>query len=309
MQQLSAGLVVFVAAAWLAAAPAGAANTPTFRDCSFLAGIDPDFVRLTGVAAAPDGTLAVSSAQTSVTVEASESSDAFDNTGHVTLSVTVTGTGGGQRSVSGAAVGQVTLTVPLSGAPIGGQYTLNWAATFDNGLHSCPASATPANPTQNPFVLKVLASSQLPAPAPSPAPSSAPALAIADLGQSHRVWRTSGARHVSAKARRRPVGTDFTFSLSQPARVTLAFRQRLRGKLRAGRCLAPKIHKKGRPCTRSLPRGTLALDGAHGQVSVRFGGRIRGGPRFPAGNYVVVVTATGAAGQAVARSLAFTVVG
>jgi hypothetical protein len=304
---LWAGLVVFVAVAWLQAPLAGAANSPTFRDCAFLAGIDPDFVRLSGAAVRPDGTLAVSSAQPSVMVEASESSDAFDNLGHVTLSVTVTGTGGGQRTVSGMALDHVLLTVPLSGVAIGGQYTLSWAATFDNGVHTCPGSGTPENPTPNPFVLKVLPSALLPPPPPPPA--SAPTLALTNLAQSHRAWRATGAGHLSARARRRHVGTVFTFDLNQPSRVTLAFRQNLRGRLRGRRCVTAAKHASGRRCTRSVPRGTLVLAGRGvGQTSVLFGGKIRG-RRLPPGNYVLMVTATNVAGQTASRSIAFTIVG
>jgi hypothetical protein len=211
-----AGLVVLFAAC-LPASQAGAANSPTFRDCSFIAGLDPDFVKLSGVAAGSGGTLAVSTAQSAVTVEASESSDPFDNLGHVTLSVTVSGTGTTPKTVSGMGLAQVTLSVPLSGVAVGGQYTLSWSATFDNGVHSCPSSGTPQNLSPNPFVLNVLSSSQLPPTPPTPQ------LAIANLRESHRVWRPAGSHHMSKKAHRRPVGTEFSFDLSQSARVRLAF--------------------------------------------------------------------------------------
>ena len=306
--QLWAGLVAFLGAASLAPAQAGAANSPTFRDCAFVAGLDPDFVRLSGVAAATNGTLAVSSAQSSVTIEASESSDPFDNQGRDTLSVTVSGTGGSQRTVSGVGIGHVTLAVPLSGAPTGGQYTLNWAATFDNGLHTCPGSGTPMNTTANPFVLRVLPSSQLPPP-PPPTPTPVATLRISGLHESPRLWRSPGTRQKSARARRRPVGTTFSFDLSQPASVTLAFRQTLPGRRRSGRCLKAKPHAVGPRCIRLVLRGTLTLSGGDGHTSVPFRGRIRRGPRFPPGNYVLVVTATNAAGQSAQQSIAFTIVG
>jgi hypothetical protein len=41
---------------------------------------------------------------------------------------------------------------------------------------------------------------------------------------------------------------------------------------------------------------------------VLFGGKIRG-RRLPAGNYVLVVSATNAAGQSTSRSIAFTLLG
>jgi hypothetical protein len=37
----------------------------------------------------------------------------------------------------------------------GRTYTINWSATFDNGMHQCPSSVTPDNTGPNPFVVKV----------------------------------------------------------------------------------------------------------------------------------------------------------
>jgi hypothetical protein len=298
-----AGLVVLLAA-WLPAAPAGAANSPTFRDCSFIAGLDPDFVQLSGVGAGPGGPLAVGSAQRAVTVEASESSDPFDNLGHVALSVTVTGTGTTPRTVSGTAVGEVTLSVPLSGVAAGGQYMLSWFAEFDNGVHTCPSAGTPQNTTTspNPFVLTVLPGAPQPLPPPPPPP-----LTLVGLSGSHRVWRPAGINHVSKKARRAPVGTRFSFDLGQPAGVTLAFSQMLPGRRRAGRCVKAGAHARGRRSTRSVPRGSLSLAGVAGTNTVPFKGRIRGS-RLPAGSYVLRVTATSGAGQSIVQTIRFTIV-
>jgi hypothetical protein len=212
-----AGLIAF-AALWLPAHAAGAANSPTFRDCSFLGGLDPDFVKLTGATPGPNGTLTVASSQSSVTIEASESSDPGDSAGHDTFSVTVTGTGTGTKTVSGTGTGHVTLTVPLSGVAPGGQYSLSWSATFDNGFHHCPGSMTPQNPTSSPFVLSVAAGASKPAPK------------ITALSESRRRWSE-------------PTGTTFRFKLNQRAGVTLVFRQRLHGRsIPRGALL-----RKGRP--------------------------------------------------------------
>jgi hypothetical protein len=294
--------MVVLFATWVLAPQAGAANSPTFRDCSFLIGIDPDFVSLSGVAAGPSGTLAVSSAQPAVTVEAHESSDPFDNLGHVTLSVTVSGPGTTPKTVSGMSLDHVILSVPLSGVAPGGQYTLGWAATFDNGVHTCPSTATAQNTSPSPFVLNVLPSSQAPPPPPPPA------LAIAGLRQSHRVWRSAGTHPERKKARRAAVGTQFSFDLSQAAAVRLTFSQMLRGRLRAGRCLRVRAHSRGRRCTRSVSRGGFSIAGVAGTNTVPFNGRMRGLPRLPAGNYVLAVRATNAAGQASTQSIRFTVV-
>jgi hypothetical protein len=200
-----AGLAVF-AAAWLPAGIAGAANSPTFRDCSFGGGFDPDFVQLMGAAVGPGGMLTVSSAQSSVTIEASESADPGDNLGHDTFSVTVGGTGIAPKMVSGMGTGHVTLTVPLSGVAAGGQYTLDWSAVFDGGFHACPGSSDPQNPSSNPFVLNVVGG------APPP-----PVPAITSLTESHHSWRVTK-------------GTSFSFNLNEAAQVQFMFRHIVGGR-------------------------------------------------------------------------------
>jgi PASTA domain-containing protein len=145
------------AAAMLISVPAAdAANSATFRDCSLIApGIDPDFVQLSGVTAGSGGSLTAST-QDPVKVEASESADPGDSSGHVTLNVTVTAPGNAPRMVSGMGTGAVTLTVPLIGSSTQATSdTISWAATFDNGGHACPSSSTPLNTSPMPFVVNV----------------------------------------------------------------------------------------------------------------------------------------------------------
>lgn len=257
------------AAAWLPVNAAGAANSLTFRDCSLVGGLDPDFVRLSG-ATVTGAALTVVNTQPSVMVEASESSDPGDNFGHDTFSVTLSGPGISPRTVSGAGVGHVSLAVPLSGVTPGGQYSLSWTATFDGGLHHCPGSVDPQNTTSHPFVLNVVAG-------PPPPPPT-----ITRFRESHRRW----AEHAGAGGA--PVGTKFRFDLSEPARVRLAFKK--------------VIHGRGRA------RGGLSLQRGGGPNSVRFAGKLPSG-RLAPGRYVVVITATDAAGQRSApRSVAFTIV-
>jgi hypothetical protein len=135
---------------------ASAANTPTFRDCSLLvSGIDPDFVELIGARVSSEGTLSVPPKQTHVNVKASESSDPGDSEGHVTLELTITAPGVRTRTVTGAGTGQVELEAPLRRRIVGRQYTISWAATFDNGNHLCPSENTPENTSPNPFVVGI----------------------------------------------------------------------------------------------------------------------------------------------------------
>lgn len=149
------GLAAGAAAAALTIGAASAANRATYRDCSFVGGLDPDFVQLSGATAGPGGTLTVPASQSQVQVLASESSDPGDSSGRDTLSVTVTAPNTAAHTVSGAGTGKVSLAVPLSGAAAGTSYTISWMATFDNENHSCPSSQTPQNANANPFVLSV----------------------------------------------------------------------------------------------------------------------------------------------------------
>jgi len=154
--RLLAGLAVpALALAWPAIPAASAANTPTFRDCSFFGGLDPDFVELVGANVTPEGTLTVSPKTTSLTLKASESSDAKDNEGFDTFKISVTAPGVPTRSATGEGTGTVELQAPLRRRIVGRQYTISWAATFDNGGHACPSELTPENTTPKPFVVTV----------------------------------------------------------------------------------------------------------------------------------------------------------
>ena len=277
---LIAAVAATLIAALLAAGPAGAVNSPTFRDCALPAGLDPDFVQLSGATPSPDGgSLTVTPTQPSVTVAASESADPGDNAGHDTFSVTVSAPGAATKTVSGAGIGRVVLTVPLSGQAAGGAYTLSWTATFDNGAHPCPGSFTPANPGSTPFVLDVVAG------APPPV---ATRPVVAGLRQSHVVWREPG-RRTRSHGHRPPTGTRFSYQLSEAAGVALRFTQRSHG--------------------RSVGRGEISRAGQPGLNTVTFDGRLPGGTRLAPGRYQLVVTATDATGLPSApRSIGFRIV-
>jgi hypothetical protein len=140
----------------LSAPAATAQNSPTFRDCSLLAqGVDPDFVQLFGVTLSPQGTLKVPPSQKQLQVEASESSDPGDGAGHVTVKATVSAPRVPTRTVSGAGIGKVVVSVPLINPRVGRTYTISWVATFDNGNHQCPSPLTPENTSPKPFAITV----------------------------------------------------------------------------------------------------------------------------------------------------------
>jgi hypothetical protein len=163
---------VLLAAATLTAGTLGPAvasadtNGPTTRDCSLLvpamgstfAGVDPDFIQLSGVSVGSAG--ALTATQNPVSLEASESPDPGDGGNTVTFNATVSAPGTAAKSFSGTAVGRVVLALPLEGARPGSSYTISWSATFDNGFHSCPGPLTPANPSPSPFVVRTPAHRQ-----------------------------------------------------------------------------------------------------------------------------------------------------
>lgn len=152
---LAAGLTAATASLLVVVPGAGAANSPTFRDCSFSGGFDPDFVKLTGAKPGPNETLVARPKRKTLTVLASESPDAMDQTHMVSLNVTVKKGNSAPSKLSGSGTGKVSLTVPLAPPRAGKTYTIAWKAMFDNGLHGCPSSVTPQNTSPKPFVVKV----------------------------------------------------------------------------------------------------------------------------------------------------------
>ena len=147
-------LAALAVAVSVAVTGASAANSATFRDCSLAAGLDPDFVQLSGATADSQGHLTAKSNQ-KVKLEASESADPGDSSGHVTLTAKVTAPGVTARTVSRSGTGKVFPRLPLVGSPTGRSNTISWSATFDNGQHHCPSPQTPNNASPKPFVVKV----------------------------------------------------------------------------------------------------------------------------------------------------------
>jgi hypothetical protein len=134
-------------------------------------------------------------------------------------------------------------------------------------------------------------------------------LAIAQLAQSHSTWR-EGSRPALISRKRWPLGTTFSFTLSQPAAVKLQFAQQLTGRRSNGRCVPARPTSDHRaPCTRVAVRGTLAFTGRSGPNKVAFQGLLPGARKLPLGRYTLRITATNAVRQrADAHPLRFTIV-
>jgi hypothetical protein len=110
---------------------------------------------------------------------------------------------------------------------------------------------------------------------------------LTHLAQAHRIWRDHGSKRGAP-----PLGTTFTFTLSEPATVTLSF------------TAAPRRRSKHKP--RLL--GTVKARGRFGSNKVRFGGKL-GKHTLGPGTYRVTVIAKVSGVGSSARTLSFKIVG
>jgi hypothetical protein len=133
---------------------------------------------------------------------------------------------------------------------------------------------------------------------------------VGNVAQSNRTWR-EGKRLASFPSRHRRValGTTFSFTLNEQAKVSFAFTQQVRGRKVNGKCLAQtnKNRRKG-ACKRTVTRGTLRFTGHAGKNKVSFQGRLSRSQRLKPGSYTLVITATNAVGHSSPRRLSFTIV-
>jgi hypothetical protein len=131
---------------------------------------------------------------------------------------------------------------------------------------------------------------------------------ISAFGMTNRVFAPAGGpkggkgRPARSSARKAKRGTRFTFTLSEPARVTIAIERRAKGR-RAGRGRNSRCVKqtsanlKAPRCARFLKAGSLSAQAQAGRQSLRFSGQLRGKPLKP-GGYRATIVAVDSAGQA-----------
>lgn len=116
--------------------------------------------------------------------------------------------------------------------------------------------------------------------------------------QSHSRWREGSALARVARKAKAPVGTVFSFTLDQAARVTVSFTQPGKGRRVKGHCVAATgRNRHARSCTRTLARGTHSFAAHAGANRIFFQGRLSASRRLRPGTYTVLITATNAAGQ------------
>jgi hypothetical protein len=128
------------------------------------------------------------------------------------------------------------------------------------------------------------------------------------LAQSAGKWRRG---HQQAKISRAPVGTTFSFNLSKPATIKLAFTQKASGRKVRSAC-KPKTpgNASKRKCTRTVLAGSLSLPGHAGLNKLRFQGLLPNGTSLKLGSYNVTLSARDSGGlQSAVHSLSFSIVG
>jgi CSLREA domain-containing protein len=134
---------------------------------------------------------------------------------------------------------------------------------------------------------------------------------LTKVAESNHSWRDGPLlASVAGKAKRPPVGTTFSFTLNEAARVSLSFAQRVGGRKVKGKCVAQtKKNRHKHACKRTVTRGAVSLLAHAGANKAIFQGRISHALKLKPGVYVVVITAKNSTGQRSAPArLSFTVV-
>jgi Putative Ig domain/Regulator of chromosome condensation (RCC1) repeat len=128
---------------------------------------------------------------------------------------------------------------------------------------------------------------------------------LTNVHESHRDWRE---RNLRQSKHHLPTGTTFSYTLNEPAAVTLAFTQKHPGRILAHRCQTPTkgTHNKPR-CTRTQTITTLTAAGHAGPNHLPFKGRIRRAKKLGPGTYTLVITAHAFGSASRPRTLTFTI--
>jgi hypothetical protein len=132
---------------------------------------------------------------------------------------------------------------------------------------------------------------------------------VTNFTQSHRRWREGNRLSRISRKSRLPLGTVFSLTLDEPAKVSFTFTQLTIGRHVKGKCVAQsrKNHRK-RPCKRAVTRGTLSFTGHAGPNKLSFQGRISRRQKLKPGRYTLMLTAAGTSGQSAPKTLSFTIV-
>jgi hypothetical protein len=122
-------------------------------------------------------------------------------------------------------------------------------------------------------------------------------------------WR-EGSRfaHIS-RTHEPPIGTTFSFLLTEQAGVTFAFTHQVGGRAGRHECVAQTNKNRHRStCRRTTTAGTLRFTGHPGSNSVMFQGRLTRSRKLKPGRYTLIITATNSARASKPQALSFTIV-
>jgi hypothetical protein len=236
--------------------------------------------------------------ETGPVCQGTTASTAYQTPVTVTLSCT---------DADGDAVTLALASGPTHGSlgPIGPTVTYTPAAGF-SGVDSFTFIASDATNASAPTTATIAVGS----PPSSLPPSNSRPANVSGVHQTHRTWREGNRlAKISAKRKRPPVGTTFSFTLNETANVTFAFTQRAAGRRVHDRCIAAtKLGAKGRKCTRTLIGGTISFIGHPGRNKVAFDGRVNRHRRLKPGTYTLIITAAAPGGHSQPQRITFTIV-
>jgi alpha-tubulin suppressor-like RCC1 family protein len=202
----------------------------------------------------------------------------------------------------------------VSGTPTAaGSFTPTITATDGNGIEAPTPLTLEIKGPNEPRPNEPPPSSEPPPPAPhepppsNPTPPSGPQQllppgpseispppSVQDTRQSAKRWREDNPLALRGHAKT-PAGTTFSFSLNEPATVSLSFTQLPEVRRGAHDCLAATHEHM--PCDGAVLRGTLSFTGHSGTNNVVFAGRISRTDKLKPGRYELTITAIDSADQ------------
>ena len=105
------------------------------------------------------------------------------------------------------------------------------------------------------------------------------------------------------------MGDTFTFSLNEPARVTLTFGRTVPGRKQLGKCVAPTSKNRRKPaCPRTLKAGAMSFAAHAGVNRIVFQGRVSKTRKLALGRYTLKIVAVAAGKSSKASTLSFTII-
>jgi hypothetical protein len=119
---------------------------------------------------------------------------------------------------------------------------------------------------------------------------------LTGLSEQVRTWRLGNSS--GHRKHQPPIGTTFKFTLSEAARVAIAFYRVVPGRRVHGACVAASRRNRSAPtCTRAIPASSLQISAHQGTNTIAFAGRLSGHRKLNPGRYSLLITAHDASGM------------